>query len=296
MHPLFKSKVLRSGQRHTRRRDTLYGRIVRQIDKQDGTVDSSGLRKGLNKVIRLLKRDTHSRKYNGELLILTANLRLSGNLRSQLGMRQTGTREDRQLLAADQRVQSVNRGYTGLDELLRVYTSRRIHRQAVDIAALLRQDLRTAVDRVSYAVKDTAEHVAGNAQLHTSAQETYFTVGEVDSGVGLVQLNQRISSIDLQNLAAAFLAVGKLDLSQLIIGNILHTFYQHQRTCHFLYGSILFRHLLFPLFDNRCDLCLQFLTDMVIFFLNIFLLRIFITSDSLADIHIEQVTDIGMAV
>lgn len=49
MHPFFKRKVLRRRQRHARRRDTFYRRIVGKIHKQYGTVDGSRLLKTLDK-------------------------------------------------------------------------------------------------------------------------------------------------------------------------------------------------------------------------------------------------------
>ena len=67
-----------------------------------------------------LESDTHGSKYNGELLVFSANLRLSRDLCRKLCMRKTGCGEDRKFLSTYQGVQSVNSGYTGLDKLLRI--------------------------------------------------------------------------------------------------------------------------------------------------------------------------------
>ena len=85
-------------------------------------------------------------------------------------------RRDINGLPTYQCVQSVDGRHACLDKLLRVYTSRRVHRQTVDISSFLRQDLRTVVDRTSQSVEYTSEHIAGHPKLHAPSKETYFTV------------------------------------------------------------------------------------------------------------------------
>src|SRR5699024_11158413 len=132
VHILLKRQILCRRQRHTRRGDTLYRRVICQVDKQYGTVNGASLLEGFYEEVGLFKCNTHCREYNGEVLIFAKYLRLSCNLRRQLIVGQTGTGEDRQLLSSNQRVQSVDGGHTGLDKLRRVYTGRRVHRQTVD--------------------------------------------------------------------------------------------------------------------------------------------------------------------
>ena len=84
MHILLECKVFRCGQRHTRSRDTLYGWVVRQVDEQDGSVNGSCFLEGLDKVVGLFKSDTHSGKYNREVLVCSANLRLPCDLSRKL--------------------------------------------------------------------------------------------------------------------------------------------------------------------------------------------------------------------
>ena len=78
-------------------------------------------------------------------------------------MRKTGCRENRQLLTTDQGVQSIYGRNTGLDKLLRITSGGRVHGQAIDIHALLRQDVGTAVNGLAHAVKHTAEHILRHA-------------------------------------------------------------------------------------------------------------------------------------
>ena len=247
MHILLKCQIFRRGQRHLRRCDTLNGRVICQVDKEDGTVNGTCLLKTLDKEVGLLEGNTQRSKYNGKVFICSQNLRLSCDLRRQVSMGQTGSREDRQLLSADQCVQSVDGGNTGLDKLLRIASCRRIHGQTVDVHAGIRQNRRAVVNGIAKAVKDTSQHILRYAQLHAPSQETNLAVGQVDTCGALKQLYQCITSVDLQYLAPAGFPACKLDLSQFIVGDILYAAYQHQRACNFLYSSILFRHLEFLL-------------------------------------------------
>ena len=176
VHIFFKRQVLCCRQRHTGRGDTFYRRVIRQVDKQYGTVNGSCFLKGFYEEVGLFKCNTHCREYNGEVLVFAKYLCLSCDLRRQLIVRQTGTGEDRQLLSTYQCVQSVDGGHAGLDKLGRVYTGRRVHRQAVDISSLFRKDLRSVVNGASQSVKDTAQHISGYAKFHAASQETHLTV------------------------------------------------------------------------------------------------------------------------
>ena len=89
MHVFFKCKILCCGKRHLRCCDTLYSRVICQVDEQNGSVDGTCLLKALNKEVGLLKGNTKSGKYNGEVLTGTANLSLSCDLSGQLRMRKT---------------------------------------------------------------------------------------------------------------------------------------------------------------------------------------------------------------
>ena len=250
MHPFFKRKVLRRRQRHARRRDTFYRRIVGKIHKQYGTVDGSRLLKTLDKKIGFLKRNTHRGKNHRELFILSPHLCLTGNLCRQLRVGHTGRGKDRQLLPADQCIQSIDGGNPCLDKLLRITSRRRVHRQTVDIPAFFRQDLRTAVDGLSQTVKDTSQHIRRYAKLHGPAQKTYLTVGQIDACRVFKQLQQRCVSVHFQHLAAAFFPVRQLYFSQFVVGDVFHSLYQHQRTGYFLYGPVFLRHVTNPPFRS----------------------------------------------
>ena len=108
MHVLFKCEVLGSGQRHTRGRNTLNRRVIREVDEQDGTVERAGLTETLDEEVGFLESDAHCGKDNRERLRGSAYLRLPRDLCGEVGVGQTGCREDRQLLAADKGIQPVN--------------------------------------------------------------------------------------------------------------------------------------------------------------------------------------------
>ena len=86
-------------------------------------------------------------------------------------MRQAGRGENRQFLSADQSIQSVDGRDTGLNKFLRVSAGCRVHRQTVDVAPFIRNDLRAAVNRVAQSVEDAGEHILGDAELHALAEE-----------------------------------------------------------------------------------------------------------------------------
>ena len=157
-------------------------------------------------------------------------------------MRQTGAGEDGQLLPADQSVQAVDGRDAGLDELVGVVTGCRVHRQAVDVPVLLRDDVRAAVDGLAHAVEHAAQHVGRHTQLQGMSQEANLGVGQVDAGGGFKELDHGGVAVDLQHLAPADAAVGQLHLHQLVVGDIFHHTNHHQGAGDLLNGAIFTNH------------------------------------------------------
>ena len=157
-------------------------------------------------------------------------------------MRKTRCGEDRQLLTTDQRVQTVDRGDTGLDELSRERTGCRVHRSTVDVKAFVRNDLGTAVDGTTQTVEDSAKHVLRHAQFHLTSGKADLGLFQVDTGGAFEQLDDSVGAVDFQNTAAAGLAVGQFDLTEFVVGDVLDVTDDHKRTGYFLYSSILFWH------------------------------------------------------
>ena len=161
-------------------------------------------------------------------------------------MGQTGAGEDGQLLAADQGVQAVDGGNAGLDKLCGIGPGCRVHGQAVDIQVRVGNDSGAAVDGLAHAVEDAAQHILGNGQLLGVAQEADLGLGQVDALGGLEQLNNSLVAFHLKHLAAADLAVGELDLAQLVVGDAFHMLDHHQRAGDLSYCLILFNHASSP--------------------------------------------------
>ena len=104
------------------------------------------------------------------------------------------------------------------------------------------EDLRPPVDGPAQAVEYPAQHVLADPQLHAAPQKAHLAAGEVDARGALEQLHQGVALVDLQHLAAPFFPVEQFNLTQLVVGHVLHAPYQHQGTGHFLDRAIFLWH------------------------------------------------------
>ena len=242
VHAQFVGQVFGSGDGHTRGGDTFYRRVVGQVDEHNGTGQRAGAVKVFHEVVGFFEGDTYGREYNGEAFAGTQYLGLTGDLRSQLGMGQTGAGEYRQLLAADQGVQSVDGADAGLDEFGRIVAGSRVHGFAVDIPVFVGNDIRAAVDGTAHPVKHTAQHGRGYAQAHAVAQETGLGIVNLQALGAFKQLNQRLVAVDNQHLAAADLSVGLLDLHQFVVFDTLDLVNQHQGADDLANRLVIFTH------------------------------------------------------
>ena len=174
VHVQLEGQVLGGGQGHARRGDALDGRVVGQVDEQDRALDGARCaRKSLMKKSASSKVMPMAANTTANVSPACSTLAWRAIWAASRGVRQTGAGEDRQLLAAHQRVEPVDGGDAGLDELVREIAGVRVDRGAVDVEHLLRDDLRAAVDGPPDAVEDPAEHVRRDAQLQPLAQESH---------------------------------------------------------------------------------------------------------------------------
>ena len=97
VHTQVKCQVFRCGQRHTRRCNTFYCRVVGQVHEHDSSVDGASAPEVRCEEVRFFVGDTDGCKDDGEVAFATDNLGLTGDLRRQFRMGQTGARENRQL-------------------------------------------------------------------------------------------------------------------------------------------------------------------------------------------------------
>ena len=243
MHPAFERQIFRGSQCHTRRGDTLDRRVVGKVRENDGAVDGARAAEFLNEEFRFLKRDADGGEDDSEVRCVVAqNLCLTRDLRGKLRVRKTGAGEDRQLLATDKGVQAVDRGNAGLDKFVRVIACGRVHRKTVDVLHLGGQNLRPAVLRMAHAVEDAAKHILGHGQLQRMAQEADLAVLQVDAGRVFKQLHDGGIAAALQNLAVPDLAVRQLQLGQLVVGDALDVFDDHQRPGDLTDGTVFADH------------------------------------------------------
>ena len=105
-----------------------------------------------------------------------------------------------------------------------------------------RQDGGAIVDGVAHAGEDAAEHIAGDSQIQGTTQEADLGAAQVDAGGRLEQLDNSLVTVDFQNLTAADLAVGQLDLTQFVVGDTGDPADHHQRAGDFFDGTIFFNH------------------------------------------------------
>ncbi len=255
MHALLKGEVLRGGQRHARRRDTLNRGVGGEVREENGALHRAGAAELVGEELSLLERDADGGKHDGEARAVIEHLGLTRDLGGELRVRQTGAGEDRQLLAAHEGVQTVNRGDARLDELVGVVARGGVDGQAADVEILLGQQLRAAVDGLAHAVKDTAEHVLGHAQLQRVAEEADLRVAQIDARGVLEQLHDGAVAVDLQHLAAADGAVVELDFAQLVIGDALHLINDHQGAGDLPDGAVFLHHSSSPAFSVSWRIC-----------------------------------------
>ncbi len=74
------------------------------------------------------------------------------------------------------------------------------------------------------------------------AQKTNLAAGQIDAGGGVKELYQHIGAVYLQHLAAAKFPVGQLNFPQLVIGDTVYVFHQHQRAGDLGDGAVFFNH------------------------------------------------------
>jgi len=176
VHVFFKCQIFSGGQSHARGGDALDRGVVGKIDKEDGTVDGAGLLEALDEEVGLFKGDAHGGKHDREGLLRADNLGLARDLRGELGMRQAGRREDRQLLAADQRGQSVDGGNAGVDVVTGIFPHARIQRHAVDVQPHIRFNRSETVDRTADSVEGASEDFLRQRDFHRMTRQTRMRI------------------------------------------------------------------------------------------------------------------------
>ena len=153
-----KGQILGHGQRGTGGNDTLNDGVIGQIQQHDHTLHGTAALKALAEVGGNVILDAHSGKDDGEVRAI-GHAGLTDDLDGQLVVLHAGAGEDRQLLAADQRGQAVNRRNAGVDVVAGVDTADGVDGRAVDIAAGHRVDIAQTVNRAAQTVQHAAQQL-----------------------------------------------------------------------------------------------------------------------------------------
>jgi hypothetical protein len=206
---------------------------------------------GVYEELGLLERDAHRREHDGELLSGPQHGGLSRDLCGEAVMREPGDAEYRELLSADQRIEPVDGGDAGLDELGGVVTGVGVGRGAVDVALLVGDDPRQAVDRLAEAVEDAPQDVGAHAEEYPALEEPGPGVEDVDPRGGLEELDEGLVLVDLEDLALADRAVRQLQLRKLLVRHLVDAPDDDERPHYLLYGRILLEHVSAPAFHVR---------------------------------------------
>jgi len=143
--------------------------------------------------------DTHGREHDGERVLALVDRGLGGHQRGlaadlcgNLIVRQTGGREQRDLLASRNRHVDVDGADTGLDHLLRVRALAGVDGLSLDVQVVLCQHLQVLlVQRLARAVERAAQHLLGDRHLQHIAAELAASVRVVDARSALEDLRER---------------------------------------------------------------------------------------------------------
>ena len=180
MHAFLKCKILGSCQCYLRCDQTLYDRVVCQVQEHDNVVRYTAFLKGPAEEFCNIVFNTHSGKYDCKLFIGIISQRcLLYDLCCQLVVRKSVSGEDRKLLTTDQGGQTVNCRNTGMDIVSWIFTGNRVQRQAVDVSVLPQRKIGpSTVDRFSDTVEGTSKDFRGKSDLHRMSGQTGMGIGQ----------------------------------------------------------------------------------------------------------------------
>ena len=173
MHIFLKCQIFRYRQRNLRRDQTLYHRIICQIQEHTHMICHTAFLKCLTEEFRHIVLHTHCSEYNCELFIRIVTKRsLLYDLCRELVMRQSVSREYRKLLPADQCRQTVNRRDSGTDIVSWILPSDRIQRKSVYIPFFCICNRTKSIDRFPDSVKCTSQHFLRYSNFHRMSRKS----------------------------------------------------------------------------------------------------------------------------
>ena len=174
MHILFKRKIFRSRESHTRCGNTLDGGIVCKVDKHHRALDCASLSEIADEKVRFFKSDAHRGKNHRELCVASDDFRLSCDLRRKLGVGHTRHREHGQFLTAHESVQTVDCTDARLNELVGIIARNGIDGLSVYVKFHFGDDGRAAVTRSAHTVENSSEHILAHTEFDAVSQKSGF--------------------------------------------------------------------------------------------------------------------------
>ncbi len=247
MHITLKRQILRHRKRHLRRNQTLYHRVIGQIQEHTHMVRHAALLKSLAEKLRNIMLDAHRPKHHGKILIRPVPKgRLFHNLRRQLVMGKPVPRKNRKLLPPNQRGQPVNGRDSRPDIIPWILPADRIQRQAVHVSLLGRPNRPKPVNRHPDAVKRTPQHFRGNRHLHGMSGQPRMGIPKRHILRSLEDLNHRLILIQLHNTAHLLRIAVHHKLHNLIKKRTLQPFQHNKRAVYTAKTQIFNRHIQLP--------------------------------------------------
>mmetsp|Transcript_9018 Transcript_9018/g.30566 ORF Transcript_9018/g.30566 Transcript_9018/m.30566 type:complete len:578 (+) Transcript_9018:341-2074(+) len=241
-------QVLGRGERNARGDDALDGGVVGQVEEEGHALHGAVLLEVVLEEARRLHVDAHGREHNGErllrviargrLLRLLDEARLAADLGRDVVVRETGRREERDLLPAGDGVHAVDGGDARLDHLLGVGAHLRVDGLAVDVEVVLGEHARALVDGLAGAVEGAAEHVLGHGRLEHLPGEGHGGALVVDAGGALEHLHDGLVARHLEALARALGAVGEGELDDLSEGRVPDVVEDDEGPVHALHRAV----------------------------------------------------------
>ena len=165
--------------------------------------------------------NAHGGEHNREI-VTVGNCGLADNLNRQFVVFHTGTGENRQLLAANQRGERVDRGNTGLNEVSRIFTGNRVNRRAVDVAFFHGVNRAQPVNRAAEAVKHSAEDFGRQRHFHGLAGEHGGGVFHGHAARALEHLHGDFFAVNFHHTAGAHGAVLQMQFDDFLVGGFFY--------------------------------------------------------------------------
>jgi len=242
VHVQVEGEVLGAGQGEPRRRDALDGRLVGQVEEQDGPLERPGVAEVLDEEIRLFEGDAHGAEDDREFSLPGQDLGLPGDLGGDPRMGQAARGEDRKLLAADERVHAVDRRNARLDELGGIIPGVGIDRASVDVEPFAGDDLRPLVLGPARSVEDPADDLLGHPELLGAAQEPDPGARDIQADRPFEDLDDGLLSGDVEDRAAADEAARGFDLDELAVLDVRDLLDDEQRSDDIGDGQVFLMH------------------------------------------------------